>query len=128
MALPARISVEDSFNPPDNAGATASPDGTRIAYLAPWKNRLNVLPELARPHVANNWHVFVDNPDVPEELADMQARSPITKVEALRARGVDVEYMVKDDAGHGFVNPENTIDMFQAVERRFLAQHLGGRR
>ena len=46
-------------------------------------------------------------------------------VEALRARGVDVEYMVKEDEGHGFVNPENTIDMFHAVER-FLAEHLGG--
>ena len=34
--------------------------------------------------------------------------------------------MVKDDEGHGFVNPENTIDMFHAVER-FLADHLGGR-
>ena len=31
-------------------------------------------------------------------------------VEALRARGVEVEYMVKDDEGHGFVNPENLID------------------
>jgi dipeptidyl aminopeptidase/acylaminoacyl peptidase len=34
--------------------------------------------------------------------------------------------MVKDDEGHGFVNDENVIDMYHAVER-FLAQHLGGR-
>jgi dipeptidyl aminopeptidase/acylaminoacyl peptidase len=47
-------------------------------------------------------------------------------VEALRARGVDVEYMVEHDEGHGFVNPENLIDMYQAVDR-FLAEHLGGR-
>ena len=47
-------------------------------------------------------------------------------VEALRARGVEVEYMVKDDEGHGFVNQENVIDMYHAVER-FLAEHLGGR-
>ena len=47
-------------------------------------------------------------------------------VEALRARGVEVEYLVKDDEGHGFVNPENLIDMYRAVER-FLAEHLGGR-
>ena len=47
-------------------------------------------------------------------------------VEALRARGVEVEYMVKDDEGHGFVNDENVIDMYHAVER-FLAEHLGGR-
>ena len=42
MPLPDRISVEDFFSPPTKAGATISPDGTRIAYLAPWKNRLNV--------------------------------------------------------------------------------------
>jgi hypothetical protein len=42
MALPEMISVEDFFAPPVQAAATISPDGTRIAYLAPWKNRLNV--------------------------------------------------------------------------------------
>ena len=39
---PPQISVEEFFSPPVRAGATISPDGTRIAYLAPWKNRLNV--------------------------------------------------------------------------------------
>lgn len=38
MALPERITVEDFFRPPERAGASISPDGTRIAYLAPWKN------------------------------------------------------------------------------------------
>jgi dipeptidyl aminopeptidase/acylaminoacyl peptidase len=47
-------------------------------------------------------------------------------VEALRARGVEVEYMVKDDKGHGFLNPENQIDLYRTAER-FLARHLGGR-
>ena len=47
-------------------------------------------------------------------------------VEALHARGVEVEYMIKNDEGHGFVNPDNLIDMYRAVER-FLAEHLGGR-
>ena len=42
MALPDTITVEDLFGPPERAGASISPDGTRIAYLAPWKNRLNV--------------------------------------------------------------------------------------
>ena len=31
--------------------------------------------------------------------------------------------MVKEDEGHGFVNPDNSIDMYHAVER-FLAKHL----
>ena len=42
MALPEMISVEDFFNPPTRAAATISPDGTRYAFLAPWRNRLNV--------------------------------------------------------------------------------------
>ena len=48
-------------------------------------------------------------------------------VAALRDRGVAVEYMVKEDEGHGFLNPDNSIDTYHAVER-FLAEHLGGRR
>ncbi|CDR06832.1 alpha/beta hydrolase family protein [Streptomyces iranensis] len=46
-------------------------------------------------------------------------------VDALRARGVEVEYLVKQNEGHGFVNPDNTIDMFRTADR-FLARHLGG--
>ncbi|BBZ55816.1 peptidase [Mycolicibacterium phocaicum] len=42
MALPELISVEELFSAPERTAATISPDGTRIAYLAPWKNRLNV--------------------------------------------------------------------------------------
>jgi dipeptidyl aminopeptidase/acylaminoacyl peptidase len=47
-------------------------------------------------------------------------------VHALRARGVEVEYLVKDDEGHGFLNQENVTEMYHAVEG-FLAEHLGGR-
>lgn len=46
--------------------------------------------------------------------------------EGLRARGVDIEYIVFDDEGHGFVHPKNLITMFDSAER-FLAEHLGGR-
>jgi dipeptidyl aminopeptidase/acylaminoacyl peptidase len=45
-------------------------------------------------------------------------------VAALRERGVDVEYLVKDDEGHGFQNEENQFDFYRAMER-FLAKHLG---
>lgn len=44
-------------------------------------------------------------------------------VEALRQRGVEVEYMVKDNEGHGFQNQENRFDFYRAMER-FLKQHL----
>lgn len=44
-------------------------------------------------------------------------------VEALRARGVEVEYMVKDNEGHGFHNQENRFDFYRAMER-FLNEHL----
>ncbi|MFI2291995.1 hypothetical protein [Streptomyces niveus] len=36
------ISVEEFFGPPARAKVTLSPDGTRMAYLALWKNRMNV--------------------------------------------------------------------------------------
>jgi len=138
-------------------GVTFTPDvfAAAIDYvgISSLVNFMRTLPPAARPHLANNWHLYVGNPDEPEQQADMLARSPITRVdhirspllviqgandvrvvqaesdnlvEALRARGVEVEYMVKDDEGHGFLNQDNLIDMYHAVER-FLAQHLGGR-
>lgn len=45
-------------------------------------------------------------------------------VEALRKRGIEVEYIVKDNEGHGFRNEENQFEFYEAMER-FLAQHLG---
>lgn len=45
-------------------------------------------------------------------------------VAALRERGVEVEYMVKDNEGHGFHNQENRFDFYRAMEA-FLAKYLG---
>lgn len=47
-------------------------------------------------------------------------------VEALRKRGIETPYMVKDDEGHGFRNEENRFDFYRATEQ-FLARHLKGR-
>ena len=44
-------------------------------------------------------------------------------VEALRTKGIDVPYMLKDDEGHGFYNEENQFDFYREMEK-FLAQHL----
>jgi dipeptidyl aminopeptidase/acylaminoacyl peptidase len=48
-------------------------------------------------------------------------------VEAMRQRGVEVEYIVKDDEGHGFHNEENRFEFYEAM-KRFLGKHIGGGR
>jgi dipeptidyl aminopeptidase/acylaminoacyl peptidase len=47
-------------------------------------------------------------------------------VEALKEKGIDYEYMLFPDEGHGFAKPENRLKFYAAAEE-FLAQHLGGR-
>ena len=44
-------------------------------------------------------------------------------VEALKKRGVAVEYMVKDNEGHGFRLQENQFEFYEAMEK-FLGKHL----
>jgi len=44
-------------------------------------------------------------------------------VNGLKKRGIDVEYMVKDNEGHGFHNEENKFDFYEAMEK-FLDKHL----
>ena len=63
MALPEIISVEDLFSSPVRAAATISPDGTQIAYLAPWRDRLNV------------WVQSVDSDDDPRRVTADDNRS-----------------------------------------------------
>ncbi|AUA15395.1 alpha/beta fold hydrolase [Streptomyces sp. SID8382] len=114
---------------------------------------LRTVPEFVKPQLVNNWYLYAGNPDDTEQESKLRTRSPIGRVdeirtplmvvqggndirvvkaesdqvvEALRARGIEVEYLVKDDEGHGFVNPENNIDVYRAADR-FLARHLGGR-
>jgi dipeptidyl aminopeptidase/acylaminoacyl peptidase len=128
----------------------AAVDYVGISNLADF---MRSLPPFARKGLATSWYRYVGDPDVPEQEADMLARSPISRVDqirtplmvaqgandvrvvqaesdnivtALRARGVEVEYLVKDDEGHGFINPENQIDFYRTAEH-FLARHLGGR-
>ena len=45
-------------------------------------------------------------------------------VEALKKLGVTVDYMVKDNEGHGFRNEENRFEFYEAMEK-FLDQHIG---
>ena len=46
-------------------------------------------------------------------------------VEALRQRGVEVAYLVKENEGHGFHNEENRFEFYEAMEQ-FLGKHLRG--
>ena len=117
-------------------------------------NFMRTLPPFSRPYQATNWLTYAGDPDDPEQEADMLARSPITMLDrirtpllvargandarvvqaesdnvvtSLRQRGVPVEYLLAEDEGHGFANPENRFRLYRAMERHF-AEHLGGRR
>ncbi len=138
-------------------GATFTPEVFAAAISVVGPSNLVTLvrsfPPYWRPLLAGTWFRFVGDPDDPEDIADLEARSPINRVDAIRAplmviqgandprvkkhesdqivealeaRGVPVEYIVKEDEGHGFVKPENRKDVYRAVER-FLARHIGGR-
>lgn len=73
---------------------------------------------------------FVDRIKTPLFVAQGALDPRVNKAEsdqivaALKARGVDVEYMVKDNEGHGFHNEENQFEFYSAMEQ-FLARHLG---
>ena len=96
-------------------------------------------------------HKRIGNPDTEEEF--LKSRSPLFKVEqikipiliaqgandaqikqeesdqiveAMKKKGLDYEYMLFEDEGHGFAKPENRLKFFAAAEK-FLAKHLGGR-
>jgi dipeptidyl aminopeptidase/acylaminoacyl peptidase len=42
-------------------------------------------------------------------------------VAALKKRGVEVQYLVKDNEGHGFANEENRIELFKRIDEFFGA-------
>ncbi|HET7571248.1 MAG TPA: alpha/beta fold hydrolase [Gaiellaceae bacterium] len=122
--------------------------------ISSWPNCLRTMPEFVRPMLRNNFHVYLGDPDDPVQEADLLARSPITMVdrirtpllviqggqdarvvqaeadnlvEALRARGVEVGYVLAPDEGHDtFQGFENRVAMYRAIESHF-ATHLGGR-
>ncbi|MGI8757778.1 MAG: S9 family peptidase [Acidimicrobiales bacterium] len=142
-------------------GVTFTPDvfAAAIDYVGPSSlvTLVRSFPAYWRPFLQGSWFRFVGDPGTEEEpndevVADLWARSPLSRVDAirtpllvvqgandprvtkqeadqvvaaLRERGVDVEYMVKDDEGHGFANPENRLELYRAMER-FLGEHLGG--
>jgi dipeptidyl aminopeptidase/acylaminoacyl peptidase len=47
-------------------------------------------------------------------------------VDVMREKGIEHEYMLFENEGHGFAKPENRLKFYAAAER-FLARQLGGR-
>jgi len=75
---------------------------------------------------------FVDNMKIPMLIAQ-GANDPRVKqaeaeqiVAAMQEKGIDHEYLLFEDEGHGFARPENRMKFYAAAEG-FLAKHLGGR-
>ena len=108
-------------------------------------------PPYWRPYMAQFYEQWYDETN-PEEKAIMEEVSPalhvdkITKplfvvqgandprvninesdqiVSSMRARGVDVPYMVKYNEGHGFGHEENRIELYSSM-MGFFAKHLKG--
>ncbi|HEX2064886.1 MAG TPA: S9 family peptidase [Acidimicrobiales bacterium] len=135
-------------------GAAFTPDLFRCAVDVVGPSNLKTLIESIPPYWAplvSVFHTRVGNPETEE--AFLWSRSPLSRVEdiriplliaqgahdprvkqaeseqivaALRAQGIDHEYLVFEDEGHGFAKPENRLRFYAAAER-FLARHLGGR-
>ncbi len=135
-------------------GATFTPDLFCCAVDIVGPSNLITLIKTIPPYgstVVSQFHTRVGNPDTEEEF--LQSRSPLFKVdqiqipmliaqgandprvkqaeseqivEAMKSKGIQYEYMLFPDEGHGFAKPENRLK-FYAVAEKFLAQHLGGR-
>ncbi|HWC10713.1 MAG TPA: S9 family peptidase, partial [Acidimicrobiales bacterium] len=136
------------------AGAAFTPEVFRCAVDIVGPSNLKTLIESIPPYWAPlvaQFHTRVGNPETEEGL--LWERSPLSKAEqiriplliaqgandprvkqaeseqivaALREQGIDHEYLLYPDEGHGFAKPENRLAFYAAAER-FLSRHLGGR-
>lgn len=48
-------------------------------------------------------------------------------VNAMKNKGLAVEYIVFPDEGHGLARPKNRLE-FYGIAEEFLARHIGGRK
>jgi dipeptidyl aminopeptidase/acylaminoacyl peptidase len=135
-------------------GAAFTPDVFRCAVdiVGPsnLKTLLETIPPYWAPMIAQLYR-RVGNPATDEEF--LWSRSPLSRagdiriplliaqgandprvrqaeseqiVAALAKAGIEHEYLLFPDEGHGFAKPENRIKFYTAAER-FLARYLGGR-
>ncbi|MDP9410176.1 MAG: S9 family peptidase [Actinomycetota bacterium] len=135
-------------------GATFTPDLFRCAVDIVGPSSLITLIESIPPYwkpLVATFHERVGNPETEADF--LKSRSPLFFVDrikipmlvaqgandprvkqaeaeqivaAMREKGIDHEYLLFEDEGHGFARPENRLAFYAAAER-FLAKHLGGR-
>ncbi|MCX2837047.1 S9 family peptidase [Salinimicrobium sp. MT39] len=134
-------------------GLTKTPDlyaaGVDYVGVSNLFTFMETIPPYWKPYEKILREIWYDE-NVPEEKAIMDEVSPVFHIEkikkplfvvqgandprvnidesdqivrALRAKGVDVPYMVKYDEGHGFGKEENRIDLYEAM-MGFYAKHL----
>ena len=135
-------------------GATFTPELFRCAVDIVGPSNLvtliNSVPPYWKPLVST-FHERVGNPET--EKGFLESRSPLFFVDriripmlvaqgandprvkqaeaeqvvaAMKEKGIDHEYLLFEDEGHGFARPENRLKFYAEAER-FLAKHLGGR-
>ncbi len=136
------------------AGAAFTPDlfccAVDIVGPSNLKTLIETIPPYWAPMIAQ-FHTRVGDPDKDAEF--LWSRSPLARardiriplliaqgandprvkqaeseqiVAALTEAGIEHEYMLFPDEGHGFAKPENRLRFYVAAER-FLARYLGGR-
>jgi dipeptidyl aminopeptidase/acylaminoacyl peptidase len=136
------------------AGAAFNPDVFCCAVDIVGPSNLKTLIETIPPYWApmvSTFHRRVGNPATDEEF--LWSRSPLSRadqiriplliaqgandprvkqaeseqiVAAMRTAGIEHEYMLFPDEGHGFAKPENRLRFYREADR-FLARYLGGR-
>jgi dipeptidyl aminopeptidase/acylaminoacyl peptidase len=135
------------------AGITFTPDlyAAAVDYVgvANLFTFMKTIPPYWEPF-RQQMYAMVGNPDDPKDNARLAATSPVLHadkiktpllvaqgakdprvnkaesdqmVEALKKRGVTVQYIVKDNEGHGFRNEENRFEFYEAMEA-FFGKHL----
>ncbi len=135
-------------------GATFTPDAFACAVDIVGPSNLKTLIESIPPYwepMIAQFHTRVGNPETEADF--LWERSPLSKVDqikiplliaqgandprvkqaeseqivaALEEAGIDHQYMLFPDEGHGFAQPDNRLKFYAAAEA-FLAKYLGGR-
>jgi dipeptidyl aminopeptidase/acylaminoacyl peptidase len=136
------------------AGAAFTPDLFTCAVSIVGPSNLITFIKSVPPYWKNYLETIyrrVGNPET--EVEFLKSRSPLTKVDnikipmligqgandprvkqaeseqivaAMKEKGIQYEYLLFPDEGHGFVKPQNRLKFYQVAEK-FLADHLGGR-